>query len=240
MSLIWAVAATILGVACFVFGLTGFGIGLVALSLLPFVMPPATAVPLVAVYSAVFSLVVALQLRREVRWPDVRSLLLGAVVGAPLGVWILATLPAGALRRLIGAVLLVIVTIEWRGLYPQHKPGKGWALCAGWWSGLLGGAVGTPGPPVILYAAAQRWSPRTFKATLQTFFLVNQLVTLGLYRWQGLLTREVMWLAITFAVPAILGTAAGIYLFDRTNYTQFRRLVFAFLSVSGLVLIIRG
>jgi uncharacterized membrane protein YfcA len=240
MSLIWVAAATVLGVACFVFGLAGFGIGLVALSLLPFVMPPATVVPLVAVYSAVVSLVGALQLRREVLWPHIRFLLLGAVVGAPLGTWVLATLPAGMLRRLIGGVLLVIVIIEWYGLYPQHKPGKGWALCAGWWSGLLGGAVGTPGPPVILYAAMQHWSPRAFKATLQTFFLANQLVTLGLYRWQGLLTREVMWLAVTFAVPAILGMAAGIYLFDRINHTQFRRVVFAFLAVSGLALIIRG
>jgi uncharacterized membrane protein YfcA len=240
MSLMWVAGATILGVACFVFGLTGFGIGLVALSLLPFVMPPATAVPLVAVYSAVFSLVVALQLRRAVLWPYVRAFLLGAVAGVPLGAWVLVTLPAGALRRLIGAVLLLIVTIEWCGLYPQHKPGRQWALCAGWLSGLLGGAVSTPGPPVILYAATQRWSPRTFKATLQTFFLANQLVTLAFYRWGGLLTREVIGLAVVFALPAILGTAAGIYLFDRVDHTQFRRLVFAFLSVSGLVLVIRG
>jgi len=236
----WLAGATIVGVACFVFGLTGFGIGLVALSLLPFVMPPATAVPLVAIYSAVFSLVVALQLRRVVLWPYVSRFVLGAVAGVPLGAWVLVTLPAGALRRLIGAVLLVIVIIEWCGLYPQHKPGKGWALCAGWWAGLLGGALSTPGPPVILYAATQRWSPRAFKATLQTFFLTNQLVTLVFYRWNGLLTRDVMKLAVVFAIPAILGTAAGIYLFDRVNHTQFRRLVFAFLSVSGLALLIRG
>jgi uncharacterized membrane protein YfcA len=203
-------------------------------------MPPATAVPLVAVYSAVVSLVVALQLRREVLWLHLPSLLFGAVLGAPFGAWVLATLPAGILRRLIGAVLLVIVSVEWYGIYPQHKPGKGWALCAGWWSGLLGGAVGTPGPPVILYAATQHWSPRTFKATLQTFFLANQLVTLGLYRWQGLLTHEVMWLAVAFAIPAIFGTAVGIYLFDRINHTQFRRVVFAFLAISGLALLIRG
>ena len=36
MSCTWVVGAGILAVASFVFGLTGFGIGLVSLSLLPF------------------------------------------------------------------------------------------------------------------------------------------------------------------------------------------------------------
>lgn len=55
MSLEWAAAAAIIVAATFVFGLAGFGIGLVALSLLPFFMTLATAVPLVTIYAALAS-----------------------------------------------------------------------------------------------------------------------------------------------------------------------------------------
>ena len=85
-------AATAL--ASFVFGLAGFGLGLVALSLLPFLMPPTTAVPLISVYSAAFALVMSIQLRRDIVFSHLALLLGGALVGTPVGVWGLATLPA--------------------------------------------------------------------------------------------------------------------------------------------------
>ncbi len=60
------------------------------------------------------------------------------------------------------------------------------------------------------------------------------------YWWAGLLTREVWRLAGLYAVPAIGGVAAGMALFDRIDPVRFRRLVFALLFVSGLVLLARG
>jgi len=240
MSLVWLAGAAILAVSSLVFGLTGFGIGLVSLSLLPFLIPPATAVPLMTVYSATFALVMAVQLRRHVVWPCLVELLLGSVVGTPLGVWVLLVLSPGMLRRLIGIVLIAVVVIELRGLYPQRLTGRSWGLGAGFLSGLLGGAVGTPGPPVVLYAAAQGWKPHPLKATLQAFFVANQAVILAGYWWTGLLTHEVMWLVVAYGLPAVVGLALGMHLFTRVDHVRFRRLVFALLLVTGVVLGVRG
>ena len=107
-------------------------------------------------------------------------------------------------------------------------------------AGLIGGAIGTPGPPVILYAAAQEWGPRTVKANIQAFLIVNQAVILLGYWWTGLLDREVGRLAALYALPAVLGLAAGMLLFSRLDRAQFRRVVFMVLFASGLVLLIRG
>ena len=103
-----------------------------------------------------------------------------------------------------------------------------------------GGAVGTPGPPAVLYATTQGWSPKTIKANLQAFFFVNQAVILGGYWWAGLLDREVWRLSASFAVPAAAGTAVGILLFNRVDQPRFRRIVFAVLFGSGVILLIRG
>jgi uncharacterized protein len=240
VSLAWVAGAGILALASFVFGLVGFGLGLVALSLLPFLMPPTMAVPLISVYSAAFALAMSIQLRRDIVFSHLAALLCGALVGTPVGVWVLATLPASWLRRLIGLILIVVVIIEWRGLYPRKLSGRHWRVSAGVLSGLLGGAVGTPGPPVILYAAAQGWSPRAMKATLQVFFLANQMLTLVGHWWAGLLTPQVAWLALVFAAPAVVGVALGMHLFNDVDHARVRHLVFALLFILGLTLCIRG
>ena len=111
---------------------------------------------------------------------------------------------------------------------------------AGALSGVLGGAVGLPGPPVIVYAAAPGRLPRTFKANIQAFFVVNQgLIVVG-YALAGLLTSEVLRLSAVYFVPALAGLALGMSLFNRVDPVRFRRLVFALLLVSGVLLLVTG
>lgn len=240
MTLSWAVGAVVLAAASFVYGLAGFGIGLVALAFLPFLMPPVVAIVLTTIYATIFALVVLLPLRRELALRALGDLVAGTVVGMPLGVWVLAALPASLLNRLIGLVLIVVVLLEWWGRLPSRLASRGWALGAGFLGGLIGGAVGTPGPPVILYAATQGWSPRAVKANLQAFFVVNQSLTLGGYWWAGLITPEVGWLTLLYAVPALFGVGAGVASFHRLDAKRFRMLVFGLLLISGVVLLVRG
>ena len=154
--------------------------------------------------------------------------------------WVLASVSATFLARLIGAVLIVIVALEWSGLSPRRLPGRAWGLGAGVLSGVVGAAVGTPGPPAIVYMAAQGWSPRTIKANLQAFLVVNQLVILVGYGWAGLLTAEVWRLAALLALPAALGLVVGMRLFDRVDAVKFRRVIFAILLGSGVALLLGG
>jgi uncharacterized membrane protein YfcA len=234
LSFAWAVGAVVIAAASFVQGLAGFGIGLVSLAFLPFLMEPATAVVLMTVYAAVFAVVIFIPLRRDFTLHGMTELVVGTIVATPAGVWLLAGLPPDALKRLIGLVLLAIVALEWLGLYPARLKGRGWGFGAGLVAGLIGGAVGTPGPPVILYAA------RTVKANIQAFLIINQALILIGYWWAGLLGREVGRLTALYAVPAVLGLAAGMLLFTRLDRVRFRRVVFVVLFVSGLVLLLGG
>ena len=240
MSLAWLVGAVVIAAACFVQGLAGFGIGLVSLAFLPFLMSPQHAIVLITIYAAVFIVVIFIPLRRDFTLHGMLELVAGTILATPIGVWLLAGLPSDLLKRLIGLVLLLIVALEWLGLYPQRLRGRGWGFGAGLAAGVLGGAIGTPGPPVILYAAGQDWSPRTVKANIQAFLIVNQAVILVGYWWAGLLDREVWRLTWLFAAPAVVGLVGGVLLFNRLDAVRFRRVVFAVLFLSGLVLLIRG
>jgi uncharacterized membrane protein YfcA len=203
-------------------------------------MSPQQAVVLITLYAAVFIVIIFVPLRRDFTRQGMAELVAGTILATPAGVWLLAGLPADVLKRLIGLVLLAIVALEWLGLYPERLRGRGWGFGAGLAAGLLGGAIGTPGPPVILYAAAQDWSPRTVKANIQAFLIVNQAVIVIGYWWAGLLDREIWRLAWLYSVPAVGGLVVGMLLFDRLDRARFRRVVFAVLFVSGTVLLIRG
>jgi len=240
VTLAWAVGALVMFLARFVMGLTGFGIALVAVAFLPWLMSPVTAIVVLTIYALVFSLAVIVQLRHDLTPRALLDLLIGTVVGTPLGVWVLATLPVSALNRLIGLVLVIVVVLELRGVMPRRLVGRAWGLATGFLSGLIGGAVGTPGPPVIVYATTQGWSPRTMKANTMGFFVVNQGAILIAYWWAGLLTREVATVAATFALPALAGVGAGVALFGRLDPVRFRRIIFGLLLISGLILLVRG
>ncbi|MGH7353773.1 MAG: sulfite exporter TauE/SafE family protein [Candidatus Rokuibacteriota bacterium] len=240
MTAVWVVGAIAVALATFVMGLAGFGIALVAMALLPYVMAPADAVVLLTIYAAVFAVVLFVPVRGDFAPRAVGSLALGTIAGTPLGVWALAALPASAMTRLIGLALLAAVAFELAGRLPALLTGRGWGLAAGALAGVIGGAVGTPGPPVVLYATTQGWSPRRFRANVQAFFIVNQGVILAGYWWAGLLTAEVWRYTLAFAVPAVIGVAAGMSLFNRVDAVRFRRIVFWLIGLSGAVMLVRG
>ena len=240
VSLAWAAGAVIVFFASLVMGLTGFGIGIVALAFLPWLMSPVTAVVMLTVYAFAFLVALVVQLRREIEWAAIGHLLIATMAGIPLGVWGLAALPLSVLNRVLGLVLIAVVALEFWGRLPTRLTGRPWALAAGFAAGVFGGAVGTPAPPVVVYATAQGWTPRTMKANVTAFLLVNQLVTLAGYWWAGLLTREVVMLAGSYALPGVGGACAGMLLFGRIDAARFRSIVFAVLLVSGVLLLAAG
>lgn len=240
MTVEWLLAAAIMTAASLVYGLTGFGLGLVALAMLPFLLPASEAVPMVNLYGALLALLVLVHLRREVLVPEVATLLAGTLAGVPAGVWLLASVPASTAARLVGAVLVLVVALEWLQVFPARLVGRRWAMAAGFAAGVLGGAVGTPGPPVILYVTAQGWSPRTIRANLQAFFTVNQRLTAVGHGVAGLLTPPVLAYGASLMLPALAGLWLGTRLSARVDQTTFRRLVFALVFCSGVGLLVRG
>ena len=236
----WLLGAVVIFAAHFVFGLAGFGVGLVAMAFLPFIMSPATAIVLMTGYAMIFTIVLFVPVRRDFTPRAIAPLVVGSLLGTPAGVWILAIAPAALLNRLIGAMLVIVVILELAGRLPRRLEARGFGFGAGIFAGLIGGAVGLPGPPTIVYMTTQGWSPRTFKANLQAFFIVNQGVILLGYWIAGLMTREVLRLTASYFIPAAVGTAIGMALFNRVDPAQFRRIVFFILLAAGLLLLVGG
>ncbi len=152
-----ALLAVIVLAAGFVQAAAGFGFALLAVPLMSLVVPPETAVVVVFLHGACSSLVTARRHRALVDWTEARRLSIGAVVAMPLGVLVLVTASASALRFALGAVTCTaaIYLLRPRAKRPgplEVRPATTYAVGAV--SGVLNTALATNGPPLVVYLRA--------------------------------------------------------------------------------------
>jgi uncharacterized membrane protein YfcA len=74
-------AALVIALANFVLGLVGFGNGLVAMALLPFLMSPVTAIAVLTIYTVALSAAIFVPLRRHLLPGPVLDMLVGTGPG---------------------------------------------------------------------------------------------------------------------------------------------------------------
>ena len=232
-------------VAGFTQGATGFGFGLVAMSVLPHVLDVREAVPLVSVFGLVLCLAMLWRYRAHVDPRRFLPVLAGVAVGTPLGALYLRSINQQVVTGTLGAFLVVYATAslvaerERRGAAPQVRISRRWGPPAGLLGGLIGGAFNTGGPPIIVYATARGWDAGAFKANLQVLFLFNTATQLILFASWGMITPEILRLDL-IGLPALLvGLFAGMWASARLDAVRFRRIVLALLVVFGVVFLVR-
>jgi uncharacterized membrane protein YfcA len=176
---------------------------------------------------------------------EIVPLILGEVVGTPLGVYLLVTLD----RRIVTSVLGVVLVVYGLGSLvrngkaargPSAPLGRRWGVLAGLLGGMLGGAFNTGGPPLVVYGAAREWSPGAFRANLQAVFLFNCTVQVSLLGAGGLLDREIVQLQLLGLPALLLGLGLGTWLGGKLDAARFRRVIFALLTLFGAVYVVRG
>jgi uncharacterized membrane protein YfcA len=233
------VANLIIGAAAALSALTGFGYALVAAPFLVLVFPPQLVVPVVMVSWVPLAVLLFREARGEMSYPRIGRWLIGAVLGIPLGVYGLTTIAEGSMRAAIGAITVATALTLW--LKPA-RPLRHEALVApavGFASGLLGGASGMSGPPVVLFALNQGWEPREIRANLIGYFVSKHVLALAFLREFGVLDRQVLLLSLASLPGLAIGSGVGLYLKDRVSQRHFRVLAFVLVLAGGLLAVIK-
>lgn len=220
--------------ASFVRGVSGFGAALIVMPVFSGFSSVYEAAPLVAIIGLSNDTLLGLYYRRAFDRAVVGHLLLGSVLGIPLGFVVLRLAPANVMLAALG---LAVVTYAVYALIAPAMPvlrSRRWMYGAGFASGVLNGSYNLPGPPVILYGSSQGWQQDTFKSNLSGFFWVNAaLIVLG----HGLQNRfsETVLQQYLIAVPCLaLGSFAGIALSKSFDPLIFRRIVLTILVAIGV------
>jgi len=233
-----AVAAIVL-LAAFTQGAIGFGFGMVAMGILPLVIDELVAIPMVAVYSLLVAGLIAWREREFLSWRRLAPLLVGVVLGVPLGLVFLTEVDPRWIRLTLGVFLvlyclwslLVSLKVGQRAIHDR------WGYLAGLASGVLGGAFNTGGPPLVVYATLKSWDKDAATSTLQVLFALTSVIAIGGHIGAGRFTGEIVELLLLL-IPVIgLGVWLGGRLYDRIDQATFRKGMLGLLLVAGLVFI---
>jgi uncharacterized protein len=239
LSLLLAASACVF-VAGVVRGFSGFGFALLSISAVSMILPPAMVVPAMWLLDFVAGLNLLPGIVRHVHWRSIAVLVGAAVVATPVGVYVLATVPSAPMRMALALVVLVSALALLSGFQLRRMPTTGETAATGLAAGLLNGAFGIGGPPIILFFLGSPIALEAGRASLIAAFLIMDLTGIPTLLAFGLITRDALTL-FAISLPAlVLGIFVGSRLVGRLDEGRVRRILLLLLVAMALVIGAQG
>jgi len=164
----------------------GFGEALIAVPLLALLIPVEVAAPLAVLVSVTVAAVIVVQDWHAVHVRSATRLVLATLFGIPLGLLVLTSVAEPIVKATLALIIIAFsLYCLFRRTRVELKDDR-LAWLFGFGAGVLGGAYGMNGPPLVIYGALRRWSPEHFRATLQGYFLPASLIGMAGYWLAGL------------------------------------------------------
>ncbi len=238
MALLWLGTSMLL--ASVVRALTGWAFSLIAVPMLSLVFPPDQAVVLNILLALAATLKNVPTMRSHISRRIFLPLLFSGLIGTPTGYW-LHTMVGDAGLRLVMGLLVLALSAAMLLILPRPRALTLPALAlAGRASGLVGGAVGISGPPVVLLFMLTATDMSQARATLALGLLTVCLLAGCAYLFGGHITPPVL-LLFALALPVVLlGDTLGNRLFARYGGHAARRVSVALTCGLGLLSIARS
>lgn len=229
----------ILFVATLVRSTFGFGESLIAVPLLLFFLPIEVAVPLSVLISILIAGFVVVQDRKQIHFNSAKWLIIFAVLGIPIGLYLLVYGNETWVKAALGVVIITyaIYALVTKSHLKIKKSPRLWLFFCGFLSGILGGAYGLNGPPLVIYGNLKGWSAKQFRATLQAYFLPASIIGMLGYWYNGLWSDRVthyFLVSLPVVIPAIL---LGRHFNEKIKDKAFLKYIYVGLILIGLLLL---
>jgi uncharacterized protein len=218
----------------------GFGEALVAVPLLALVVPVGIAAPVAVLASITVALVVVLQDWRHIHLRSAARLVISTFFGIPLGLLVLKTVPEAIVKAVLAVVIIgfSIYSLVRPSHYELKNDSLAWVF--GFFAGILGGAYGVNGPPLVIFGTLRKWTPAHFRATLQGYFLPASTAGMCGYFFAGLWTPTVNRYYLWSLPGIVLASFLGRVIHGRLNARQFLLYVHVMLIGIGVLLLIQA
>jgi uncharacterized membrane protein YfcA len=241
-------AVLLLALAAFLIGLSKGGLGgpvpvAMTAPLISFALPVAQSVAIVLpllLFADLFALYVY---RGKWDMARIRLMLPAGIIGTLLGASLLAVLPDGVLRLVLGVFTLLAVAYKLASDSIQslaYQPRTWHGVLAGAASGFGSALANIGAPPFTAYMLLQpAMTPISFIGTTTLFFAIINALKLPAFMASGVLDAskllELIWLFPIIPLAVWLGRRA----LDFINPRAFERLMLTLLALLGLSLIFR-
>lgn len=229
----WLALAVI--VAGLVRGFAGFGSAMIIMPVAASVLSPVEAILFMTAAELIGPLPNLPDALREGAPREVGRLLLGVLIGMPLGLWGLSLMSPEGFGWIVSGVvlgLLVLLLAGWR----YHGPlGAKLVTATGALGGFMTGFAGIAGPPVILLYMASRRPAAVIRANFLLYLLGIDLMLFAMLAATGQVVWGVLVLGLLAAVPNLIANIIGARLFDPSRERLFRAVAYIVIAASAIL-----
>ena len=217
----------------------GFGEALVAVPLLAFWIPLPVAAPLAVLVSVTVAGIVVVQDWKKIHVRSAGWLVLSSLLGIPLGLLLLTNTHQRGVKAVLALIIIAFAVYSLMGRAPLElkQDNRGWLLGCGFFAGILGGAYGMNGPPLVVYGTMRRWTAQHFRATLQGYFLPASVIGMGGYWLAGLWTPTITRYYVLSLPVTFLGVYLGRVINHRLHGETFFKYLYLGLAGIGALLL---
>ncbi len=231
---------SIILLASFVRGFSGFGFSASSVSLLSFILPPKEIVPIILLLEIIASFFMIPSIWNKINWKFVFYLLLGVIFGTPFGVKLLSVLEPSITHLFISITVLFFAFLLLKGYKNKKLNHNISKFFVGSIAGAVNGFGTLAGLPIALYLLIIVAEPAVIRASLAALFFFTDFYALILSYFNNILNLAVFYrtFPLIFLVP--IGVVLGTKLFKESSKENYKRYVLYFLIIVSIFGLIRS
>jgi len=156
----------------------------------------------------------------------------GALVGVPIGTWLLSRLDPVTTRWIISGFVVALLALLISGWRYRGEDHAAISIGVGGLSGFCSGLAQTGGPPIVGYWLGQPIASSIARANILLFFGASDFFSLVSYGLTGLITLESIRFSLLVGPIYGIGVGFGASLFGRASDKLFRAICYALIVLA--------
>jgi uncharacterized membrane protein YfcA len=229
------VAVTVVVLAGFMRGITGFGGAMLMAPPLSMLLGPVPAVVIALTLETTAAFVMFPDALPRINLRMLAYLTIPAALTVPIGGYLLLALDPVIARKMIAGVVVIFSLLLLSGVRYSGSPRAATSLFLGSVVGVLLGATSVGAPPVILYLLSGPDSQAVTRANLTVFVTAISVVGLAMLIVAGAATISLGLFAAMLTAPFLLATWVGGKAYSKLSDSALRRVSLVMMLAMGAI-----
>ena len=226
-------------IASIIRGFNGFGFSATCISGFSFILPAIEIVPIILILEVFISIFMFPYIWNKIDWNFVFKLLIGIVIGSPIGLYLLKYLSPQTTHLYVCVIIIFFSILLMKGYSNQRINNNRSKIFTGIVSGTLNGLTTLGGMPVALFLLVTSIQPAVIRGSLAALFFLTDIYAFILSFFGGIVDMITIYRTLPLIIILPLGVFIGNKFFTKSKEQLYRKVVFYFLIIISIIGILR-
>ena len=226
-------------IASIIRGFNGFGFSATCISGFSFILPAIEIVPIILILEVLISIFMIPYIWNKIDWNFVLKILIGIVVGSPIGLMLLKVLDPQITHLSVCLIIIFFSFLLMKGYSNQNINTNIGKFLTGIISGTLNGLTTLGGMPVALFLLVTSIQPAIIRGSLAALFFLTDIYAFILSFFAGIVDMTTIYRTIPLIIILPIGVFIGDKFFVKSKEETYKKVVFKFLIVVSIIGILR-